>query len=520
MTLQPVSFEETRRFSSTFLDYINNKAALKPFFKHPPKLQSFQQAIAERKFDNSRRKVLVDTLLKQYQNIETSDKVRQNIQALLEPTTFTVTTGHQLNILTGPMFFVYKIIAAINLAKALKSQYPDHNFVPVYWMASEDHDFDEINHFRLFGKTHTWNQEAGGPVGKLDTSTLKPLLEEIPDLPPLVSDAYGQAKNLSEATVRLVNQLYGEHGLVILDADERELKAQFKPFIMHDVFQNMANQLVEQTTEKLEKAGYKGQIFPREINFFYMDDGSRERIVKDGDHFRILNMGQSLTKAELEKLVEESPEKFSPNVVMRPVYQEEILPNLAYIGGPAEMAYWLQLKPVFDHYSVSFPILFPRLFGMIIQKPVLKKMEKNHLSVTDIFKDFHMLKENIILAGAEDEIELSEELKALEDIYRKIKEKAGVADKSLEGLVISEQKKTEKSLESIQKRIKRAEEQKHEVAINQVSAVLDKLFPDGSLQEREDNFLNFYINNPDFIDELVELLDPLNLRFNVLIDDA
>jgi bacillithiol biosynthesis cysteine-adding enzyme BshC len=520
MNLHQIDFEVTGKFSSTFLDYIQNNKALQPFYNQAPDINSFEKIINERNFEDGHRQALVQSLHQQYDGIEISPEVSSNISALAATKTFTVTTGHQLNIFTGPLFFIYKIVAAINLAKKLKSHYPDYTFVPVYWMASEDHDFEEISHFRLFGNKYTWQYDAGGPVGKLNTASMKGLLDEIPELPKFISNAYLHAKNLSEATIRIVNELFGKYGLVILDADEPQLKRQFRSIIKDDIFNNHANELTENTTQELENAGYKGQIFPREINFFYMDDGLRQRIVKEDKTYKVLNTNLSFSENELENLIESHPERFSPNVVMRPVYQEIILPNLAYIGGPAEMAYWLQLKGVFDHYKVPFPVLFPRLFGMIIPRPVLKKMDKNALEIQDIFLEMSALKERIISSGNDAHLDLSNELESFQKVFQSIKTKAGLADKSLEGFVMSEEKKTEKSIDNIQKRIKKAEEQKHEISINQVQGVLDKLFPNGHLQEREDNFLNFYINNPGFIEELTEKLDPLSLKFNVLTDDA
>jgi bacillithiol biosynthesis cysteine-adding enzyme BshC len=520
MNLHQIDFEVTGKFSPTFLDYIQNKKVLQPFFNQAPDIKSFEKIIAERNFEDGHRPTLVQVLHQQYEDIETSAEVSSNISALAAPNTFTVTTGHQLNIFTGPLFFIYKIVAAINLAKALKSHYPDYTFVPIYWMASEDHDFEEISHFRLFGNRYTWLHDADGPVGRLNTASMKALLDEIPELPKFISNAYLQAKNLSEATIRIVNELFGKHGLVILDADEPQLKRQFGSIVRDDIFSNSANELTENTTKKLEDAGYKGQIFPREINFFYMEDGLRKRITKGEKTYKVLNTNLSFSEKELENLIDSHPERFSPNVVMRPLYQEMILPNLAYIGGPAEMAYWLQLKGVFDHYEVPFPVLFPRLFGMIIPRPVLKKMGKNALEIQDIFMDMNALKQRIISSGNDAHLDLSNELEGLQKVYQSIKGKAGLADKSLEGFVIGEEKKAEKSIDNIQKRIKKAEEQRHEISINQVQGVLDKLFPNGQLQEREDNFLNFYINNPLFIEELVEKLDPLSLKFNVLTDDA
>ena len=520
MNLQQIEFEETGRFSSIFLDYIKNKASLRPFFNQFPDADNFKILIEQRNFDNAKRSGLAIEIEKQYSGMKVSATIEKNIQLLAEDSTFTVTTGHQLNILTGPLFFIYKIIAAINLAKELKEKYPTYNFVPVYWMASEDHDFDEISSIRLFGKDYKWELNAKGPVGKLPTTSLKSILQEIPDLPEFIYDCYAEAENLSDATRKLVNGLFGEYGLLIIDADKKSLKSQFSSVMADDIINHTANQLAQETTQKLENLGYKGQIFSREINLFYMKNDLRERIVQVGNKYEVMNTALEFSEVEMKQLIETSPELFSPNVVLRPLYQETILPNIAYVGGPAELAYWLQLKPVFDHYKVPFPALTPRLFAMIVPKAIYGKMLKNQLSVHDLFSDMESLKSRIMHAGAEEPVDLNHEMDKLQQLFESVREKASQCDKTLEGFVISEYKKAEKSIDHIQKRIKKAEEQKHEIAINQVRGILEKLFPNGSLQEREDNFLNFFINDPDFIKKLQSILDPMAFKFNVFTENA
>lgn len=520
MKLNQIEFEETKRFSSIFLDYLQGKKELQPNYSFIPNIESFEKAIVSRNFDDGKRIPLVRILKDQYKNVSIENSVSDNIELLSESNTYTITTGHQLNIFTGPLFFIYKIAATINMAKILKEKYPSNNFVPVYWMATEDHDFEEINNFRLFGKKFCWESAQNGPVGRFETKSMQGLLDEIGEMPELFRDGYLACENLSEATRYIVNQLFGDHGLVILDADEKELKEEFKSVIKDDLFNSSAHALVQNATSKLEGQGYKSQIFPRPINFFYMENGLRERIEEFDGRYTILNTSLSFSKKEMETLVDEQPEKFSPNVVLRPVYQEVILPNLAYIGGPAEVSYWLQLKDVFDHYNISFPVLFPRLFVMIISKAIAKKMDKLQLEGKDIFENFIDLKEKILYKNAEPVHDLSTQIADLEKLFESIKSKAQELDKSLEGFVMSEFKKTEKGVENIQKRMKKAEEQKQEVSIKQLEGILEKLFPGGNPQEREDNFLNFYINNPGFIDELINLLNPFDLKYNILTEDA
>lgn len=520
MNLHQIDFEETKRFSSLFLDYIQNQTKLREFYNHQPDINSFEKAIEERGFNHEKRKVLADVIQDQYLGFPTPEIVSERIDSLPDANTFTLTTGHQLNIFTGPLFFIYKIVAVINMSKALKQRFPKYNFVPVYWMASEDHDFEEINNFNLFGKKYTWESDQSGPVGRFSTETMAALLDELPEKPDFCADGYLKQKNLADATRYIVNHLFGKHGLVILDADDALLKKELTSIIKDDLFNNMPHEVTQKTTSELDALGYKTQIFPRPINFFYMEDGLRQRIEKVDGKFMVLNTDKSFTKEEIETLIDEHPERFSPNVVLRPVYQEVILPNLAYVGGPAEVVYWLQLKGVFDHFQVPYPILFPRLFGLIISKTITKKMDKLHISNHDIFEDFDALKEKLLYADSEPAHILDEQLNALEQVFTAIQQKAVEVDKSLEGFIASEHKKVEKGVINIQKRLKRAEEQKEEVKLNQLRGILEKLFPEGHPQEREDNFLNFFINNPKFIDELIEQLDPFSLKYNVITDDA
>lgn len=519
MKLHQIDFEETKRFSSIFLDYINDKKELQAHYTYRPEIASFKDAISNRNFDDAKRPLLVKILKGQYKNIPKNELVQSNIDLLSEKNSFTVTTGHQLNIFTGPLFFIYKIVATINMAKMLKKEYPSFHFVPVYWMASEDHDFEEINNFKLFGKKYSWETNQKGPVGKFDPKSIKTILDGIPEIPDFITKGYLEQNNLADATRFIVDHLFQDQGLVILDANDRELKKEFQHIIKDDLFNNSAHKHAENCTGKLETLGYKSQIFPRPINFFYMEDNLRERIEEQGEKYHVLNTSLVFSKEEISELVDTNPEKFSPNVVLRPVYQEVILPNLAYIGGPAEVSYWLQLKDVFDHFQIPFPVLFPRSFAMLIAKSIAKKMDKLQLDAKSIFEDFDTLKENILYKDAEPLHDLSSQINDIEIAFKSIQEKAQVLDKSLEGFVLSEYKKIEKGVENIQKRLKKAEEQKEEVNIKQLESILEKLFPDGNPQEREDNFLNFFINNPSFIVELTSLFDPFKLKYNILTED-
>ncbi len=517
MRSEKVSFEETGCFSPLFLDYINQKEEIKPFYNVFPTVENFKEIISKREFTDEKRTILTQVLLKEYGPLRVTEAVDFNIHSLQNEKTFTVTTGHQLNIFTGPLYFIFKIVTVINICKKLRAAYPDYHFVPVYWMASEDHDLAEINHFNLFGKTFTWETDQKGPVGRFKTHSLVDVIHQLgKEDVSLFEKAYLDYGDLADAVRHYVNKLFGDEGIVVVDGDNKNLKSLFAPIVKSELFENKSNGLVNAVSDKLKTAGYSDQAFSREINLFYMKTGLRERIVKEGDGFRVLNTDLYFSREELEKLVDSKPEKFSPNVILRPLYQETILPNLAYVGGPAEIAYWLQLKGIFEEYKTSFPALMPRNFALIVNKATQKKIERLKLKGKDLFKESHQLKEEYLAKHAAVGYDLGAEKAELALLYEKIKEKAALVDGSLPGFVGAESVASFKSLDNIAKRLKKAEEQNNETAMVQIDTIKDKLFPNGTLQERHDNFLNFYLNNPNFIQELIQKFDPFKFQFQII----
>ena len=250
MKVDCIDFEKTGQFSRIFLDYINQKDSLKDFYAAFPSLETME-ALSDN-YTPVNREVLVQSLHNQYEGFSVTESTNQNINLLKEENTFTVTTGHQLNLATGPLFFVFKIITTINLAKELKAKYPTKNFVPVFWMASEDHDFEEINHFYLFGKKYEWQTEQQGGVGRFSTEGIQEVLKQLPENIELLNKAYAQP-TLSKATRYLVNELFGQEGLVILDADDAELKREFSSIAEKELFERKSEKAVLATSEQLDK---------------------------------------------------------------------------------------------------------------------------------------------------------------------------------------------------------------------------------------------------------------------------
>ena len=527
-----LEFDKTGFFSGLIADYLKKEERLEPFYSFYPEPESFEQAIQERKY-NFDRELLTEVITGQNVNAEinVSEITLENINLLKRDNTYTITTGHQLCLFTGPLYFVYKIITTINLAEELKVKYPTCNFVPVFWMASEDHDFEEINHIHLFGKKIVWDPEeaVSGPVGKINTSTLSNEIEALREilgnteqgreLYDLFHKAYLKHHNLSDAARYLVNELFGKWGLVIIDAEDKRLKEALKAVVLDDIFNQTPYHLINKTIHELSHAGYpKAQLNPREINLFYLKNNSRERIEKAEDGtYRVLQTSIAFSKEELKQEIEKYPERFSPNVSLRPLYQEIILPGIAYVGGGGELAYWLQLKAVFDHYKINFPALVLRNSLMWIDSAAAEKMIKLNLSISDLFQETAPLINQLVVAKSHAELSLEEEMDKLKTLYQEISEKAIAIDSTLKAAVEADLQRHLQALKHLEHKLLKAEKQKHETSINQVIKLREKLFPGNGLQERYDNFIPFYLKyGKAFFIALKEQFRPFSRQFLII----
>lgn len=527
-------YAATGAFSGLLTDYIARSSALTPFYHRFPELAAFQAQMKEKEaaYPPAARQRLVADLRAQYAELggEIPLAVAANLDLLARDTTFTITTGHQLNLFTGPLYSVYKIVTAIKLSQELKAAYPAYDFVPVYWLATEDHDFAEINHFQLFGKTYSWAGPSsaaglGGPVGRLPLAGFEQeLLSQLPpEVPAAFRDAYTQSATLSEATRRLATSLFGAHGLVCIDADRPALKQALKPLVEKELREHFSNQAVQATNGRLAAAGYKPQVYSRPLNLFFItDEGKRERLEPDAapgadcTQVTVRGTARCHSQAELLALAAAEPERFSPNVVLRPVYQEILLPNLAYIGGGAEVAYWFQLKDVFAALGVPYPLVLPRNSALYLSRANAGKLAKLGLSTFDIFKPLAELKKQVGAALGQEETSLAAQQQVLAATFQQVQELAQRLDPTLVKTVAAEAQKAAGSLAGLEKRLSRAAEAKHETAYAQLTALKDKLFPEGGLQERTDNVLSILINNPGFIAQLLACLEPLKLEFAVV----
>ncbi len=526
-----IDYSSTGSFSPTVIRYLENDVSLKPFYSFRPDFDGFRELLQHKK-NTCKRSILAEVLNTQYEKLsvkEVSAQTKINLDLLQQENTFTITTGHQLNIFTGPLYFIFKIVTAIKLSQDLKTEFPDKNFVPVYWMASEDHDFAEINHTYINGKKIQWNQEVSGATGRLSVEGIRQALvefkgilgisENAEELVKLVENAYSKENNLADATRILVNSLFKDHGLVIIDADDARLKQEFAPIIEQDIINQNSFKNISATNEDLQKLGVHIQVNPREINFFYLLKEVRERIVFEDNQYKVLNTAIAFSEAELKTEIANHPERFSPNVVMRPLYQEVILPNLAYIGGGAEVVYWLELKANFDFYQVDFPILILRNSGLIVSKRAVEKIEKMGLVLTDFFQDTTALKTNWIKVNSQNQLQLKQEWQELSQVFERMNLQNSKIDPTLGPSTEAIKKRLEHAVFNLEKKLVKAEKRNYETRLNQIDQIKAELFPGGILQERNENFGLFYVKlGSKLIDELIANFKPLDFKFTILTE--
>lgn len=525
--IDSIPLVETGLLSNLITDYLNQKSEIRHLYSNVSTIEGFKNQIEKRKsFSNNKRETLVRTLQIQNEKFNLSEKTKLNIRHLKSEKTFTVTTGHQLNLFTGPLYVIYKLLTTINLAKELQNKFPENQFVPVYWMATEDHDFEEINHFWSFNQKLQWNKKSDGAVGELNTDGLKSVFQMFKNLIDentnskyilnLFEQSYLKHSTLADANRYLVNELFGKYGLVIIDGNNHNLKSQFKKHIVDELLENSCLKEVEKCNNEIAKK-YKVQVSPREINLFYFINGERQRIVHENSSFKILNTSKVFSKEEILNEVNQNPEKFSPNVLMRPLYQEVILPNLSYIGGAGELAYWLQLKSYFENQQVDFPILLHRNTALILSKKQQGKLDQLNVSFKELLNPLPQLINKKIQEITTVLIDFSKQRNYLKAMFSEMEKIAEHTDKSFIGAVRAQHQKQINGLNKLEKRLLKAEKRKHQVYINQLTKLHAELFPNGNLQERVNNISDILIQNPTFIDYLKEQLNPLDHTFEFFL---
>ncbi len=525
MQIVKIPFSQINELSFKDKFYQEHFDKLKQFLGGTPDLEGLKNGVQRRSENFPVDRTLLHSVLQDhYSNIKLTESQKYNIERLKDDNTFTIITAHQPSLLAGPAYYFYKIFSVINLCLELKEKMPLYHFVPVFINGSEDHDFDEVKSVHMYGKTIEWDTDQIGPVGRFSTKGLNLVLKDASDIlgnsqnaleiNKLFSDALENSDNYNEFVFKWLNKLLGSHGLIIVNMDDKRFKKAFSPTMKKEITERKSIELVQNTQTELSGLGFRPQAFAREINLFYMENGTRERIIYENRVYRINNTELTFSEDELINQIDEFPDKFSPNVVMRPIYQEFILPNIAYIGGGGEISYWVERKTQFEYFGVYFPVLIRRNSVMILTKSIQKLMDKLEVNLQALLQDENNLINLYLEKVTNADFHLLQETEQINSIFDIISEKARMIDPTLGPYALSEGQKVIKSIDAIEARLKKTIKHKEETSINQLKNLRSKLFPDGGLQERTESFLQYIVSEGfGFQEKLIEICDPLQKEF-------
>jgi bacillithiol biosynthesis cysteine-adding enzyme BshC len=525
---EQVAYPLTGYFSNLVSDYLEANQKLTPFYTHTPDIDGVKAAIAARDSFNTPRIALVNALNKQYETVKASDLVTANIQSLANSKTYTVTTAHQPNLFTGPLYFIYKIAHTIALSRSLEKQVPGAKFVPVYYMGSEDADLDELGFVNIGGQKLVWQTKQTGAVGRMlvdvELLSLIKLIEGQIGVSVhgitwvnLLKQSFTIGKTIAQATLEIVHHLFGDYGLVVVQPDSPELKSLFTGVIEKELTTGFSNNAVQQTIKNLS-VHYKVQAAGRAINLFYLQGNKRERIVQTDAGYEVTALGLCFTRDQILADVQNNPANYSPNVIFRGVFQETILPNVAFIGGGGELAYWLELKQFFADAEVPFPVLLLRNSFLLVPAKQALQLQKMHINTVNLFKGRpQVIIDSFVKANSVHHLQINTQMAAIEAQYALIKEQAAAIDASLVDHIEALSHKQAQKLLQVQKKMLRAEKRKYEAEQQQITKIMEQLFPGGSLQERTENIADWYkIYGTHFVSAIVENSDDFSKGFTLL----
>jgi bacillithiol biosynthesis cysteine-adding enzyme BshC len=500
--VQTIAYSHTGYFTDIVNCYLQRDPRLDPFYQFTPDWQGLEKAMTERKIFPVDRQLLTEVLNEQYQTCTPINAVQQNIAKLSQEHTFTVTTAHQPNLLTGPLYFIYKCLHTIQLAAALQERFPAQAFVPVYYMGSEDADLEEIGQLSVGGIKMSWTTQQTGAVGRMKVDqALLDIIAQIEgqtgvekmgkELTELWRNCFTKGKTIATAMLELVHSLMGQYGLVVFNADHPKFKKAFVPILLQELDSQFSHQAVSSSIQQLAQF-FKVQAAGREINLFYLLNDRRERIEKEGNDFTVPALQLRFTREQIEQEVLNHSERFSPNVILRGVLQESLLPNIAFIGGGGELAYWLELLPVFRKANRFFPVLLLRNSFLLLTEQQAGKWQQTGFGLEELFLPTDDLVTRLATREATASLDLQKEKENLVVVYKKIEESATAVDTTLSAHVEALQKAAIEKIVALEKKMLRAEKRKHTESAYRIQLIKDQLFPGGSLQERVDNMALWY----------------------------
>jgi bacillithiol biosynthesis cysteine-adding enzyme BshC len=500
-------FSQIPHTTRLFADYLAYAPSVQPFYPRSPYLAEWvKEEAAGIRYDSERRERIAGILDRQNRSWGASAKTLSNIDRLRKGAA-AVVTGQQVGLFGGPTFSLYKALTAVKLAEEATDSGVDA--VPIFWLATYDHDLAEVNHIALPGPegalqtlTTSSHDVTGAPVSavRLDEGILS-LVEQAATLlgdseaTNLLRETYRSGETLGSAFARMFSKLFAEWGVIVLDASDPELHRIAEPIYTSAI--ERASELasaVLKRGEALDAAGYHQQVkvAPSSVLLFILQNGARTPIHLHGEgenaEFIIGNEAGSekISKVELLRRLHASPEKFSPNVLLRPIVEDYLLPTLAYTGGAAETAYFAQAAPVYELLAGRITPIIPRFSATIVEQKPQRIMEKLEMTVPDVFAGPDTLRQKIAAKYLPGDLQAAFEAtkKSLETNLAAIKDKLTRLDPTLADAAQTSSSKMQHQIEKLQAQAARAEAQKGDLIGRKAEVLANALYPDKGLQER------------------------------------
>ncbi|MBU2492601.1 MAG: bacillithiol biosynthesis cysteine-adding enzyme BshC [Bacteroidetes bacterium] len=527
-----INFSDLPAHQNIFLDYLYEFEKVEKYFnKNFRDVDEYPVFLSElANYNRPHRDAVINIIKKQYQNLNASKQTEVNLELLASKKTLAVVTGQQLGIFGGPMYTFYKTITAIKLCRSLKEKFEGYNFVPVFWLEGDDHDLDEVSSLNIIDKSNELKVlkygdalEEGtnkGSVGHIKlTEDIRKFIKEFndetrdsdfkEDLMNRLNSSYKEGVTFNAAFKNLIFDIFDEYGLIIFNPQEIEIKR-----ILKDIFKNELENFREHTDVLVEKSAeleeeYHAQVKVKPINLFASEKDGRFLIEPVDENYRLKGKRKTLTKDELFEWLERAPEDFSPNVLLRPICQDYLLPTAFYIAGPGEISYFAQVTPLYGFFNIPQPYIYPRGSATIVEKNITNVLEKYNLKYTDLFFDEKELIEKVIgsLSEAKIDDDILEAKNLIEEKIIKIRENFLQIDQTLGDVTDKSLERINQTLDQLMQKAKKAEERNHETAIRQVTKARNLFYPNNNLQERELNFT--YIVNKYGIEMLKWILEEL-----------
>jgi bacillithiol biosynthesis cysteine-adding enzyme BshC len=526
-----ISFNCIPKTSPLFLDYLYHFSKVQPFFSSWYSLDFFKREnVSGSPIEMGHRLRLCEILQDQNKSYGAGTRTLENLGRLKDKDCFAVVTGQQVGLFTGPAYTIYKALTAVKLAAHYACR--GVKAVPIFWMATEDHDIAEVDHCALLDgdsvplhvQYETGPQDSHKPVGKVVfSSSIEPplarFLEALPnsefkqEIAAKLADSYKPGNTFGSAFGQMMSYLFSNYGLILIDPQDERLKHLGKPVFERVLLSSQeCHTLLADRNRRLIASGYHAQVLVEEdaTLLFLEENARRKALVRENGQLKTKGSDQHFTIEELSLLIRQSPQKLSPNVLLRPVIQDFLLPTLAYVAGPSEIAYLAQVAPLYEVLGKKMPIIFPRSSFSIIEKKISKVLERYQLRFCDLFQGSEAVMKMIIEKTLDQTVaqkfeQIEEEFKRrLGELEMPLKK----VDQTLVDALKTTQQKVQYQIAHLRTKLVHAEAKHNEIVTRQVEKTLAILYPLKSLQERQINIFYFLSRyGMDFLAQLYEEVD-------------